>query len=97
MTAVLAYGRAARAPALEHDPEKWEPVSRPREAPGTTPRVDRRSGGRRQVGTRSCSKKRLAKELIVLCLWAAAGLALTAAAFAAGFGAELTQALGVAG
>jgi hypothetical protein len=68
MTAALAYGRAVRAPALEHDP-----------------------------GTRSCSKKRLAKELIVLCLWAAAGLALTAAAFAAGFGTELTQALGVAG
>jgi hypothetical protein len=75
MRAALAVGRAVRMPALEHDPEKWEPV----------------------FGTRSCSKKHLAAEAILLCLWAAAGLALTGAAFAAGFGVELTQVLGAAG
>jgi hypothetical protein len=40
---------------------------------------------------------RLATEVIVLCLWAVVGLALTGVAFAVGFGAELTQALGAAG
>jgi hypothetical protein len=43
--------RAISAPRpLAHDSEKWIPVSRLREARGTTPRVDRRFGGRRQVG-----------------------------------------------
>jgi hypothetical protein len=46
---------------------------------------------------RSCSEKRLATEAVVLCLWVAVGLALTGAFFAAGFGPELTQALGAAG
>jgi hypothetical protein len=40
---------------------------------------------------------RLATEVIVLCLWAAAGLALTGGLFALGFAEEITQALGAAG
>lgn len=46
---------------------------------------------------RTRAPTRLATELTMLCLWAAVGLALTGAAFALGFGAELTQALAAAG
>lgn len=46
---------------------------------------------------RTRAPTRLATEVIVLGLWAAAGLALTGVAFALGFGAELTQALAAAG
>jgi hypothetical protein len=38
-----------------------------------------------------------ATDVGVLCLWAAVGLAMTAVVFALGFGAEVVQALSVAG
>jgi branched-chain amino acid transport system permease protein len=43
---------------LKHDPEKWVPVSRLREALVTARRFACRFGGRKQVGKRSCSKKK---------------------------------------
>ena len=46
---------------------------------------------------RTPAPTRLAGEVIVLCLWAALGLAVTGAVIAAGFGEELTQALATAG
>src|SRR6266852_7033407 len=44
---------AAPRGILKHDPEKWLPVSRLREA---------RFGGRRKVGKRSCSNKKLERD-----------------------------------
>ena len=46
---------------------------------------------------RTSAPSRLATETMVVCLWAAAGLALTAVAFVAGFGQELAQALSATG
>src|SRR5215831_18507373 len=53
---------AVMARALEHDPENWVPISRLREARGSISRLAWRFGGRRQVGKRSCSKKRLERD-----------------------------------
>jgi len=61
-----------------HDPEKWEPVSRLREASARSGRVDKCFGGRRQVGQDHAAKEMpndLACELLAqsLVAWRVAG------------------------
>jgi hypothetical protein len=51
---------------LEHDAEKWVPVSRLREALRSDLRLARRFGGRRQVGKASCSSNKLERDAIPL-------------------------------
>jgi hypothetical protein len=46
-----------------------------------------------RAGTRNVRNEAFAADLLVLCLWSAAGLAVTAAFFVAGFADELTRAL----
>src|SRR5438309_11733258 len=54
-TASTFSARKRRRCRLQHDPEKWVPVSRLREAPATVRRLACCFGGPRQGGNSSCS------------------------------------------
>src|SRR5437588_6018909 len=58
-TASTFSARKRRRCRLQHDPEKWVPVSRLREAPATVRRLACCFGGRRPGGKGSCFTKNI--------------------------------------